>query len=59
MYFFFGIGFSNLFEKIFYLMGTWVAQSIRCPTFDFGSGCDLRVLRSSPESQSMLGVEPA
>ena len=29
-------------------MGTWVAQSVKCLTLGFGSGCDLRVLRSSP-----------
>ena len=37
----------------------WVAQSAKCPTLNFGSGHDLRVVRSSPMSGSALGVEPA
>jgi len=37
--------------------GTWVAQSVEHPTFDFGSGHDLRVLGSSPESGPMLSTE--
>ena len=28
--------------------GAWVAQSVERPTLDFGSGHDLRVVRSSP-----------
>ena len=28
--------------------GSWVAQSVERPTLDFGSGHDLRVVRSSP-----------
>jgi len=55
---------------IFYLMethlkiletigGVWVAQLVKCPTLEFSSGHDLRVMRSSPASSSMLGVEPA
>ena len=28
--------------------GTWVAQLVKCPTLDFGSGHDLRVMRLSP-----------
>jgi len=39
--------------------GTWMAQSVKCLILDFGSGQDLGVLRSSPVSSSMLGVEPA
>jgi len=38
---------------------TWVAQLVKCPTLDFGSGHDLRVVRSSPMSGSTLGMEPA
>ena len=30
--------------------GTWVAQSVECPTLDFGSGHDPRVLGLSLES---------
>ena len=33
--------------------GAWVAQSIECPTLDFGSGHDLRVMRSNPTRSSM------
>lgn len=32
-----------------------MAQSAKLPTLDFGSGCDFRVLRLSPES----GMESA
>ena len=39
--------------------GTRVAQSGMCLTLGFSSGHDLRVMRSSPESGSVLGVEPA
>jgi len=38
--------------------GAWVAQSVKHPAVDFGSGHDLRVVRSSPASGSMLDVEP-
>jgi len=38
--------------------GLWVAQSVKHPTLDFGSGHDLGVLRSSPASGSALGVDP-
>ena len=38
--------------------GTWVAQSVECPTLDFGSGRDLTIwfLKSSPTSGSVLTV---
>ena len=39
--------------------GTWVAQLVKHPTLDFGSGHDLRVMRLSRVSGSVLGVEPA
>ena len=39
--------------------GTWMAQSIKHPTLDFGSGHDPRDVRSSPMSGSVLGIEPA
>jgi len=48
--------------KITEIRGTWVAQSFKHPTLDFGSGHDLRVMRSSPTWSptwgSILGVEP-
>lgn len=37
----------------------WVAPQIKCPDGDFNSGQDLRVTGSSPESGSLVGVEPA
>ena len=39
--------------------GTWVALLVKHPTFNFGSGRDLRIVRSSPGSGSVLGVELA
>ena len=39
--------------------GTWVAQLVKCPTLDFGSGNDLRVLGSSPMSGTLLNRESA
>lgn len=39
--------------------GVWVAQLVKFPTLDFGSGHDLKVLRSSPVSGSALGGESA
>ena len=39
--------------------GSWVAQSVKHLTLDFGSAHDLRVVRLSPGLGSMLGVEPA
>ena len=38
---------------------TWVAQSVKCLSFDFGSGHDFRVVRWSPSLSSILGMEPA
>ena len=35
-----------------------MAQSVECPTLDFGSGHDPRVVGSSPTSGSVLSVEP-
>ena len=34
--------------------GAWVAESVKCPTLDFGSGHDLKVVRSSPKLGSAL-----
>ena len=39
--------------------GTWVAQSVKHPALDFGSGHDLSMVRLSPVSVSRLGMEPA
>ena len=36
----------------------WVAQSVKRTTLDFGSGHDLKVLRSSPALGSALSVKP-
>ena len=36
-----------------------VAQLVKCPTLDFGSGHDLRVVRSNHISDFSLGMEPA
>ena len=36
-----------------------MAQWVKHPTLDFGSGHDLGVVRLSPASGSVLGVEPA
>ena len=36
-----------------------MAQSVECPTLDFGSGHGLTVVRLSSMSGSMLSVEPA
>ena len=39
--------------------GTWVAQSVKHLTLDFGSGHGLRVMRWNPMSGSKLGTESA
>lgn len=39
--------------------GVWVAQLVEHPTFGFGLGHDLRVLRSSSTLGSVLGTESA
>ena len=36
-----------------------MAQFVKLVTLGFGSGHDLRVVRSSPASGSMLSMEPA
>ena len=49
-----------IYKKELTLRGTWVAQSVGCPTLDFGSGHDLTVrgfeLHVGPCADS---VEPA
>ena len=47
-----------MFYKNFVIRGTWVAQQVKHPTLDFGSGHDLKVIRSSSALSSELGVEP-
>ena len=39
--------------------GAWVAQLFECPTLDFSSGHDPRVVGSSPVLGSALSVESA
>ena len=39
--------------------GTGMAQSVKHLTLDFGSGQDLMVMRLSPMSDSVLGMESA
>lgn len=39
--------------------GAWVAQLVKCPTLDFGSGHDLRVKRLNLVLGSLLSLEPA
>ena len=41
------------------LRGTWVTQLVKHPAFDFCSGCDLTIVRSSPTLGSALGMERA
>ena len=41
------------------LWGAWVAQSVNHLSLDFGSGHDLRSVRSSSMSGSVRNVEPA
>ena len=46
------------FKKVL-TRGTWVAQPGKRLALDIGSGHDLTVMRSSPESGLVLSVEPA
>ena len=46
---------SSSISKV-YSQGTWVAQSVKHPTFDFISGYELTFLRLSPTSGSSLTV---
>ena len=52
------VGRGPLREKSI-LEGCLVAQSVKCPTLDLGSGLNLRVMSSSPVLSSMLGMMPA
>ena len=42
-----------------YLRDTWMPQSVKHPTLDFGLGHDLSVMRSSLTSRFTLAMEPA
>ena len=39
--------------------GAWVAHSAECPSLDFGSGHDPRVMGLSPMLGSVLSMKPA
>ena len=41
------------------ILGCLGAQLVKCPTPDFGSGHDLRIMRSRPESGSVPSTESA
>ena len=41
------------------VQGAWVAQLVKCPNLDFGSGYDPRVVRLSPALGSALSMKPA
>ena len=44
-------------KKKMVLRRAWVEQSVKCPTLEFGSGHDFRVMRSNPMSSSMFSGE--
>jgi len=48
---------SDFQSEITRQLGSLVAQSMKHPTLDFGSGRGLGVVGSRPVSGSMLGVE--
>ena len=49
-----------IFKNKYHLGGAWVAQSVKCPTLDFGSGHDLMVDGIEPRiGLSADSVEPA
>ena len=41
------------------MRGAWLAQLVKCLTLDFCTGHNIRVMRLSPVSGSMLSVESA
>ena len=41
------------------MRGTWIVQSVKHPTLDFGSGQDLMVVGLSDAWGSVLSMEPA
>jgi len=48
---------STMTIKLEWMGGAKVAQLVKHPTLDLSSGCDLRVVSSSPPLGSTLGVE--
>lgn len=46
-----------IFRKKMLLWGTWLSQSVKCPSLHFGSCHHLRVVRRSPTLSSALGME--
>ena len=48
----------NFGNKIL-IRSTWVAHLVEAPTLDFGWCHDLRVVKSDPTSDLVLGMEPA
>ena len=53
-----GSVFMKIIRKLLFRTA-WVTQLVKWLTLGFGSGPDLRVMRSSPESDSALCVESA
>ena len=49
--------FNKHFLKV-HFRGTWMAQWVKCWTLKFDAGHDLRVMRSSPDLQSLLKILP-
>ena len=45
--------------KLYFIQGTWEAQLVEYQTLGFSSGCDLRVVGSSPQLGSALSGESA
>ena len=45
-----------LLEIKFGAGNSWVAKTVKCQTLAFGSGHDLRVMRSSPFSGSIFSM---
>ena len=50
---------STMADQKVSFQGAWVAQSVKHLTLDFSSGPDLRVVGSSPASDSVLNGESA
>ena len=51
--------FALLFDEKEEMLGTWVAQLVKCPTLDFSSGHDLWIMGLTPMSGSTLSEESA
>ena len=50
---------QEIVERKKAVSGTWVAQSVKCPTLGFSSGLDLGEGRSSLRSDSLLSTDSA